>query len=256
MMSLVMKWLRLWGLAQRSSKHGWSLCHETSFTHWGFPVTPAIALLFRTKDPEVLIEERTVLSAMDTLLNRGYLVTLERLAKELNLNITGLRRLLARLPEDQKTKIIAYIKTARQRLKQYRMQQGLEDADGILQTLMKEDITITKHRVFTSLRFRLWDVEHRPYKFRELHRRIDAAIREQLRERRERLQTEMVKAANQVWSSGMALSRAKVGTHIGVKFMHNKELDSWYWDLKALERGHYPSCSLTVSGEQYSGAGQ
>lgn len=256
MMGLVMKWLRLGGLAQRSSKHGWSLCHETSFTHWGFPVTPAIALLFRTKDPEVPIRERTVLSAIDTLWGRGDIVTLERLTKELNLNGNGIHRLLAQLPEDGRIKIIAHIKSARHLRKQYRMQQGLEDADRILQTLMKEDITITKHRVFTSLRFRLWDVEHKPYTFRELHRRIDAAIREQLRDRRERLQTEMVKAANQVWSNGMALSRAKVGTHLGVTFIHDKELDSWYWDLKALERGHYPSCSLTVSGEKYPGVGQ
>ncbi|MBX9657128.1 MAG: TniQ family protein [Nitrospiraceae bacterium] len=256
MMGQVMKWLRLGGLAQRSSKHGWSLCHETSFTHWGFPVTPAIALLFRTKDPEVLIGERTVLSAIDTLWGRGDIVTLERLTKELNLTRNGIHRLLAQLPEDGRIKIIAHIKSARHRLKQSRMQQGLEDADRILQTLMKEDITITKHRVFTSLRFRLWDVEHRPYTFRELHRRIDAAICEQLRERRVRLQTEMVKAAHQVWSSGMALSRAKVGTHLGVTFIHDKELDSWYWDLKALERGLYPSCSLTVSGEQYPGAGR
>ncbi|MCS6284480.1 MAG: TniQ family protein [Nitrospira sp.] len=255
-MSLVMKRLRYWGLAQMSSKHGWSLCHETSVTHWGFPVTPAIALLFRSKDPEVLMGERTVLSAIDQLWGRGERVTLDLLAKELNLTRINLRRLLARLPEDRRTQIITYLKIARQRLKQYRMQQGLKEADRILQTLIKDGIPITKHRVSTSLRFRLREAEYMPHAFRELYTRIDAAIREQLRERRERLRTEMVKAANQVWSSGMALSRAKVGTHLGVTFIHDKELDSWYWDLKALERGHYPSCSLAVSGEKYPGVGR
>ncbi len=244
-MSRVMDRLKSWGFAKGSSKTGWTLCHETSLQKWHFPVTPAIALLARKWDSDVsFVRREKILSAINALFHRDELVNSNRIATELNITKNVLYHWLDQLPRDRSA-ILNHLKTVRHQQKRNHIQGGLHQIDEILASLTKDGTPITKNRVFALLPFRIrYDERFDPTTHAKIEGRIEAAAREQLRHRREQLKAEMVKAAEQVWANGRALSMTQLQSHLRCYILKNKEFESWYWDLKALERGHYPSCKL------------